>query len=229
MASEPSKTAQLLAVLLLLTRVVSLTCIYLKKHIILSVVVLAVPSFMGAVRLLTGGMSTTGLTVLFISSFLSQIGCLLMVAAETAEDEDMRRAGLPTWGVNRRRDLLQLLSRINIVIVLVGTQLNNSYYMAGSKGGDIITTSLLCAMLPMVLCVLVGYKTKVISLVLATLLTLFSLYCFPFYLHMGAGSNSFFFWTNNLMFGTNLSGVGSLIYIAALGAGRYSVDHMKQQ
>ena len=58
---------------------------------------------------------------------MSQIGCLLMVAAETLEDKDMHLVGLPSLGVNKRMDILQLFSRINIVLILIGVSQPHSH------------------------------------------------------------------------------------------------------
>ncbi|XP_063679836.1 uncharacterized protein LOC134815251 isoform X2 [Bolinopsis microptera] len=215
-----------LALLLVVTRLGSLTYIYLKKHVVPAVTVLAIPSFISVTLHFN---ERIGLSSIFsISTFLSQIGCLLMVAAESLEDKDMHLVGIPSWGVNKRIDILSLFSRINIVLVVIGIQTQYAIFLSGGDASRFFIWFLMLIMLPMILCVVAGYKTKVISVALAVMLTLFSLYCFPFFLHLAEG-NYFMFYTLCFMFGINLSGVGSLIYIAILGAGTYSVDHMKRQ
>ncbi|KAL5258975.1 hypothetical protein ACHWQZ_G009442 [Mnemiopsis leidyi] len=224
--SAANSLSMFLTVLLLLSRILSLSLIYLKKHVVPAVAILAVPSVISVFLQFNERM---GLYSIFtIAMFMSQIGCLLMVAAETLEDKDMHLVGLPSLGVNKRMDILQLFSRINIVLILIGIQTQYALSLSGTDLSKFFVLFMMVAMLPMVICVVAGYKTKVISVVLATTLTFFSLYCFPFFLHLTEGSY-FMFWASSYMFGINLSGVGSLIYIAVFGAGSYSVDHMKRQ
>jgi uncharacterized membrane protein YphA (DoxX/SURF4 family) len=114
------------------------------------------------------------------------------------------------------------------MLVLIGIESHFAQSLSQGEGSKISFIGVMIVMLPMALCVVVGYKTKVVAVVLAITLTIFSLYSFPFFLHLADGE-PFLFWMGSYVFGSNFSGVGSLIYIAVLGAGTYSVDHMKRQ
>ena len=61
--------------------------------------------------------------IIILSRFLSLIGCLMMVVAESMEEKDLHLVGLPSWGENRKMSVITLISRVNVILTFVGVRI----------------------------------------------------------------------------------------------------------
>ena len=126
-------------------------------------------------------------------------------------------AGVPTAGGNQKQSYMQLAGRLLVIIMFV-TLFNFEFSVFR------IVLFLLCTAL--MVCVAIGYKTKLAALVLVTCLIL-----------MNMIFNAFWFIPSNRVmrdfmkydFFQTLSVIGGLLYVVALGPGGVSLDEHKKE
>lgn len=154
----------------------------------------------------------------FLMLKLALIGALLLVLAE-ARIERRRSlfAGLPSMGDNKPRVFMQLAGRVLLAFMftsLLRFELS-VWQVIQDTGGSIL-----------MLLVVLGYKTKLSSLVLVALLTVLNL-CHNAWWSIAANVPRRDFLKYN--FFQTLSVIGGLLMIVTLGPGRVSMDAYKKK
>lgn len=139
-----------------------------------------------------------------------------MLAESNAEVKSMF-AGLPSMGRNQKQSYMQLVGRILVVFMFL-TLMNFEF--------SIIRFIAAIGSFGLILCVFLGYKTKLAALVLVILLSIVNVYY-----------NSFWMVPYNRVmrdfmkydFFQTLSVIGGLLYVVALGPGGVSLDEHKRE
>ena len=145
------------------------------------------------------------------------VGALLLLLAESSAEVKTMFAGLPSMGRNQKQSYMQLAGRVLVVFMFL-TLMNFEF--------SLLRFTVAIGGLALIVCVFIGYKAKLASLVLVLLLTLvnFVFNCFWMIPH------------NRVMrdfmkydFFQTLSVIGGLLYVVALGPGGVSVDELKKE
>ena len=148
---------------------------------------------------------------------LALSGALLLVLAESNAEVKSMFAGLPSMGRNQKQSYMQLVGRVLVVFMFL-TLMNFEF--------SIVRFITAIGNFGLILCVLVGYKTKLAALVLVILLSIVNVYY-----------NSFWMVPYNRVmrdfmkydFFQTLSVIGGLLYVVALGPGGVSLDEHKRE
>lgn len=147
---------------------------------------------------------------------LALSGGLVLLLAESSGEAKTMFAGVPTMGGNQKQNYMQLAGRL-LVIIMFLTLFNFE-----------LSFQLIVLILASVLmvCVAIGYKTKLAALLLVIILLIINLVF-----------NAF--WTvphNRIMrdfmkydFFQTFSVIGGLLYVVALGPGGVSLDEHKKE
>lgn len=148
---------------------------------------------------------------------LALSGALLLVLAESNAEVKSMFAGLPSMGRNQKQSYMQLVGRILVVFMFL-TLMNFEF--------SIVRFIMAIGSFGLILCVFLGYKTKLAALVLVILLSIVNVYY-----------NSFWMVPYNRVmrdfmkydFFQTLSVIGGLLYVVALGPGGVSLDEHKRE
>lgn len=213
---EMNAACWVVGAVLLVTRVVGLVLVFRKQHVIEGAIVLALHPLIDALRSILNA-SSFGLLVLSISL----IGYLVILAAEGLEDRDAGFAGLLSLTTTKKVSIVQLVARFNLIIGFIGVLYIEKREFTDLHWFDVILNFVLIGAL------IVGYKTKIAALILAGVILITQATTNPWLYHLADG-NAVRFWLHTEIFGFYLSAIGSLIYIAILGPGQYSVDHLRK-
>ena len=126
-------------------------------------------------------------------------------------------AGIPSMGINQKQNYMVLAGRVLVVFMFL-TLIKFEF--------SILRLFMIVVGLSLVICVFIGYKTKLVALVLVALLSLLNVLLNHF-------------WTipsNRIMrdfmkydFFQTLSVIGGLLFVVALGPGGVSVDERKRE
>ncbi len=144
-------------------------------------------------------------------------GGLVLLLAESSGEVKTMFAGVPTLGGNQKQNYMQLAGRILVIIMfltLFNFQLN------------ILHIILLLAGTALMVCVAIGYKTKLAALVLVVVLSLMNVFMNPFWT---VPSNRIMRDFMKYDFFQILSVIGGLLYVVALGPGGVSLDEHKKE
>lgn len=148
---------------------------------------------------------------------LALCGGLVLLLAESSGEAKTMFAGVPTAGGNQKQSYMQLAGRL-LVIIMFLTLFHLEFsvfrivvFLIGSG---------------LMICVAIGYKTKLAALVLVIGLML-----------MNVTLNCFWFVPSNRImrdfmkydFFQTLSVIGGLLYVVALGPGGVSLDEHKKE
>ncbi len=141
----------------------------------------------------------------------------MLLLAESSGEVKTMFAGVPTLGGNQKQNYMQLAGRILVIIMfltLFNFQLN------------ILHIILLLAGTALMVCVAIGYKTKLAALVLVVVLSLMNVFMNPFWT---VPSNRIMRDFMKYDFFQILSVIGGLLYVVALGPGGVSLDEHKKE
>lgn len=200
----------------------------LLGQIIPSVLVLARKYVQVSVGLLFGVVltQTVGYGILFDVRFLLRnvalLGGLVLLLAESMGEAKTMFAGVPTMGENRPQNYMQLAGRILICLMfltLLGEMSFDNLFTEVIRAVEIIVG------LPLMICVCIGYKTKLASCILVFWLFVLNLYLNPFWMY--ASSRAMHDFVKYDFFQT-LSVIGGLLYVITLGPGGVSFDEHKK-
>lgn len=149
---------------------------------------------------------------------LSLAGGLLMILVENRPDSKSLFVGVPNLGdgKDKMKNYLQLVSRVLLLL---------NFFTKIAWEWEI--SNVLITIFHGILMVLVvaGYKTKLSALVLVLILTFMNFYSYSFFLL--SMEDRFFFYRKYYFF-QNMSAIGGLLYIVALGPGGVSLDEKKK-
>jgi uncharacterized membrane protein YphA (DoxX/SURF4 family) len=148
---------------------------------------------------------------------LALTGALLLVLAEFSAEAKTMFAGLPSMGNNQKQSYMQLVGRVLVVFMFL-TLMNFEF--------SLIRFVLAVGGLSLIVCVFIGFKTKLAALVLVALLSLINVIFNPFWM---IPSNAVLRDFMKYDFFQTLSVIGGLLYIVALGPGGVSVDELKRE
>ena len=154
---------------------------------------------------------------MFLFRNLALIGALLLVLAEANTEVKTMFAGLPSMGNNQKQSYMQLAGRVLVVFMFITLiKIEFSFFRLIMF---IIGTALM-------VCVFVGFKTKLASLVLVALLMMVNIMYNAFW---SVSRNSIMRDFMRFDFFQTLSVVGGLLYLVALGPGGVSLDERKRE
>jgi len=144
------------------------------------------------------------------------MGGLILVMAENRKEARSIFAGVPSIQTNASKNYMQLAGRVLLIIMfltIIRFELTFGLMVQNIVGA-------LC-----MLCVAIGFKTKVAALFLASYLFLGNFYYNSFWLiHDNKGLHDFLKYD----FFQTLSIIGGLLYVIALGPGGVSIDVRKK-
>ena len=144
-------------------------------------------------------------------------GGLVLLIAEISGEVKTMYAGVPTLGSNQKRNYMQLAGRVLLVIMfltLFNFQLSLFHILFLFVG-----TALM-------ICVAIGYKTKLAALVLVVFLSMVNVFMNPFWM---VPNNMIMRDFMKYDFFQLLSVIGGLLFVVALGPGGVSVDEHKKE
>jgi len=214
-------TGHLFTLAILLTRIIPPYFIFIGEHVAIACAVLgALPLALG----LHFAVNAPVHSYWIVWTCVSLVGSLGMLVSESFKEKDIFVAGLPSLGINKKMSVITLIARVTVMAVYFqiegGIQRNLFVYdNFFAKWAHLAVT------LPPMICVLVGFKTKAAAVYLAVVMCLVSCYLYPFWMYL---NEPFGLGIYTSMFSANLAAVGGLFYITILGAGQFSVDHMKK-
>lgn len=153
----------------------------------------------------------------FIFRNLALCGGLMLLLAEYSGEAKTMFAGVPSVGGNQRQSYMQLAGRLLVIIMFL------TLFSLEVSIIRIISFLLGAALM---VCVAIGYKTKLAALLLVIGLTL-----------MNVTINSFWLIPSNRImrdfmkydFFQTLSVIGGLLYVVAMGPGGVSLDEHKKE
>lgn len=158
----------------------------------------------------------TSINPLSLHRNLALSGGLVLLLAESSGEVKTMFAGVPSMGGNQKQSYMQLAGRLLVIIMFL--TLFNVELSLIQIGSLVVGTALM-------ICVAIGYKTKLAALILVIFLTLTNLLL-----------NAFWTVPNNRImrdfmkydFFQTLSVIGGLLYVVALGPGGVSLDEHKK-
>ena len=164
----------------------------------------------------------------YISVYSTLIAGLFMLYADKLKDKERKISlGLPTLGLEKPMGIATLISRVIIMFTIITIALNNKVYV-----GSILMYILAIPYIVVMVCVLIGYKTRMCALIMSVIMFLGSLEFGIAALRALFDSREEDTWRATVYFGnfcSFLAGVGALLQLACLGGGAYSLDHRKSQ
>lgn len=169
---------------------------------------------------------TVGYGILFDVRFLLRNvalgGGLILLLAESMGEAKTMFAGVPSIGDNRPKNYMQLFGRILICLMfltLLGEINFDNFFHEIVRAIEIIVG------LPLMICVCIGYKTKLASFILVVWLFLINIYLNPFWAYSSSKAMHDFV---KYDFFQTLSVIGGLLYVITLGPGGVSFDEHKK-
>ena len=126
-------------------------------------------------------------------------------------------AGLPSMGKNQRQSYMQLAGRILVIFMFI------SLFKNEWSGVRVLLMLISSAL---VICVAVGYKTKLAALVLVAVLTALNMFLNAFWM---IPHNRYMRDFLKYDFFQTLSVIGGLLFVVALGPGGMSLDEHKKE
>ncbi|XP_063687553.1 surfeit locus protein 4-like [Bolinopsis microptera] len=169
---------------------------------------------------------TVGYGILFDVRFLLRnvalMGGLVLLLAEDMGEAKTMFAGVPTMGENKPQNYMQLAGRVLICLMfltLLGEMSFDNFFTEIVRAVEIIVG------LPLMICVCIGYKTKLASCVLVVWLFIINLYLNPFWMYNKSRAMHDFV---KYDFFQTLSVIGGLLYVITLGPGGVSFDEHKK-
>lgn len=169
---------------------------------------------------------TIGYGILFDVRFLLRnvalLGGLVLLLAEDMGEAKTMFAGVPTLGENKPQNYMQLAGRVLICLMfltLLGEMSFDNFFTEIVRAVEIIVG------LPLMICVCIGYKTKLASCILVVWLFFINLYLNPFWTYSSSKAMHDFV---KYDFFQTLSVIGGLLYVITLGPGGVSFDEHKK-
>jgi len=169
---------------------------------------------------------TVGYGILFDVRFLLRnialLGGLVLLLAESMGEAKTMFAGVPQLGDNKPQNYMQLAGRVLICLMfltLLGEMSFNNLFTEFIRAVELMVG------LPLMICVCIGYKTKLASCVLVVWLFFLNIYLNPFWMY--ASSKAMHDFVKYDFFQT-LSVIGGLLYVITLGPGGVSFDEHKK-
>jgi uncharacterized membrane protein YphA (DoxX/SURF4 family) len=148
---------------------------------------------------------------------LSLVGGLILLMVENRKEARTLFAGVPTMQNNAPKNYMQLAGRILLVIMFLSIVHYELTFMSTIQnliGG-------IC-----ILCVAVGFKTKLSALFLVIFLSIANVYANCFWrIHDQRALHDFLKYD----FFQTMSVIGGLLYVVALGPGGVSIDARKKE
>ena len=141
----------------------------------------------------------------------------MLLLAESSGEAKTMFAGVPTMGGNQKQSYMQLAGRLLVIfmfLTLFNFELSPTHILMLFVGAALMV------------CVAIGYKTKLAALVLVIFLTLTNLFLNPFWM---VPINKIMRDFMKYDFFQTLSVIGGLLYVVALGPGGVSVDEHKKE
>ena len=163
--------------------------------------------------------SNAGIDKLFTFPYrnLALTGGLVLLLAEVSGEVKTMFAGLPSMGGSHRQSYMQLAGRILVIfmfLTLISLDLSPLRILELVIGSALL------------LCVAVGYKTKLAALVLVLWLTTLNLILNAFWT---VPANRYMRDFMKYDFFQTLSVIGGLLFVVALGPGGVSLDEHKKE
>lgn len=154
---------------------------------------------------------------LHICRNLALTGSLLLLLAEASAETKTMFAGLPSMGNNQRQSYMQLVGRILVIFMFI------SLFKVDFS---VIRMLMLFIGACLIVCVAVGFKTKLAALLLVTLLSIANVFLNSFWM---LPSSSYMRDFLKYDFFQTLSVIGGLLFVVALGPGGLSFDEHKKE
>ena len=147
---------------------------------------------------------------------MALVGGLVLLLAETSTEAKTMFAGIPSMGGNQKQSYLQLTGRVLVIFMFLTLfRLELTVF----RLIELVIGSVL------VVCVGVGYKTKLSALVLVSWLTLTNFLLNAFWL---VPANRIMRDFMKYDFFQTFSVIGGLLFVVALGPGGVSLDEHKK-
>ena len=148
---------------------------------------------------------------------LSLAGGLLLLLVEAKPDAKSLFAGVPTTGDNKPKNYMQFVGRLLLIVMFV-TLIRVDFSVFH------IIINLIGTLL--IICVAIGYKTKLSALTLVIILSTINAFANPFWtIPSDRPLHDFLKYD----FFQTLSVIGGLLFIVALGPGGVSLDEHKKK
>ena len=148
---------------------------------------------------------------------LALCGGLVLLLAEASTEAKTMFAGVPSLGGNNKQTYMQLAGRVLVIFMFITLF---SLELSAFRVVELLIGSVL------VICVGVGFKTKLSALVLVLWLTITNFLLNAFWL---VPSNRLMQDFMKYDFFQTFSVIGGLLFVVALGPGGMSVDERKKQ
>ena len=155
--------------------------------------------------------------LLLLCRNLALCGGLVLLLAESSGEAKTMFAGVPSMGGNQKQNYMQLAGRL-LVIIMFLTLFNLEF--------SILRVIIFLLGSALMVCVAVGYKTKLAALVLVLGLSLMNVIVNSFWL---IPANRIMRDFMKYDFFQTLSVIGGLLYVVALGPGGVSLDEHKKE
>ena len=149
-------------------------------------------------------------------SNLALVGGLVLLLAEVSTEAKTMFAGIPSMGGNQKQSYLQLAGRLLVIFMFLTLF---RLELSAFRLVELLIGSIL------VVCVGVGYKTKLCALVLVSWLTIINFLLNSFWL---VPSNRIMRDFIKYDFFQTFSVIGGLLFVVALGPGGVSLDEHKK-
>lgn len=154
---------------------------------------------------------------MLLSRNLALSGSLLLLLAEASAETKTMFAGLPSMGKNQRQSYMQLAGRILVIFMFISL-----FKMEFS----FLRVLLLLIGAGLIICVAVGYKTKLAAFILVALLSAINMFLNAFWM---VPDNRYMRDFLKYDFFQTLSVIGGLLFVVALGPGGMSFDEHKKE
>lgn len=157
------------------------------------------------------------LLFLLSSRNLALSGSLLLLLAEASAETKTMFAGLPSMGKNQQQSYMQLAGRILVIFMFISL-----FKMEWT----VLRVLLMFICTGLIICVAVGFKTKLAALILVALLSAINVFLNAFWM---VPDNRYMRDFLKYDFFQTLSVIGGLLFVVALGPGGMSFDEHKKE
>lgn len=141
----------------------------------------------------------------------------MLLLAEVSGEAKSMFAGVPTMGGNQRQSYMQLAGRLLVIIM---------FLTLFSFDFSIFRIAIFLVGSALMVCVAIGYKTKLSALILVICLLLMNIFVNAFWM---VPANRVMRDFMKYDFFQTLSVIGGLLYVVALGPGGVSLDEHKKE
>jgi uncharacterized membrane protein YphA (DoxX/SURF4 family) len=157
------------------------------------------------------------LSTIFISRNIALCGGILLLLVESRPNTKNMFAGVPILHNNKPKTYMQFLGRL-LLLIMFFSLIRIDYDILH------VITNVFGTIL--ILCVAIGYKTKLSALSLVMILATVNVLAYPFWtLPSDKHQHDFYKYS----FFQTLSVIGGLLYVVALGPGDVSLDEHKKR